>query len=366
MRVLYVAPMPPPITGHSIAAKVFFDHLRCSQFVLPINLSEGSLHDGTVTFKRVLAISKACSAIIRSAETVDVIYLTISESVSGNIKDLVFLGLAKIFSLKCVIHLHGGSFKENILNRSWILRVVNRFFLSRVDSVIISGPSHAGIFNGIVPGGRLHIVPNFAQDFVFAETETIKNKFSITANDDVRILYLGGMTYGKGYQILLEAYERLPPSVRPRFRLDFAGKFDSPAEERQFVARISPYPQIFYHGVVSDSEKAALFADAHIFCLPTAFLEGQPISILEAYASGCAVVTTDPPGVRDIFTPKKNGFSFPTGDALALKHIFECDGLRLDGLREIAMRNRALAEERFRETRFCQSLESRLIRVGCE
>jgi glycosyltransferase involved in cell wall biosynthesis len=366
MRVLYVAPMPPPITGHSIASKVFFNHLRRSHFILPINLSDGSLHDGTVTFKRVLAVLKACFAIIRSAKTVDVIYLTISESVSGNIKDLVFLSLANILSLNCVIHLHGGSFKENILNRFWFLRVANRFFLNRVDSAIISGPSHANIFNGVVPASRLYIVQNFAQDFIFAETEKIKNKFLKTANDEVRILYMGGMTRGKGYQILLEAYERLIPSVRPRFRLDFAGKFESPAEERQFVARISPYPQIFYHGVVSDSEKASLFAGAHIFCLPTEYLEGQPISILEAYAAGCAVVTTDPPGVRDIFTAEVNGFSFSAGDSLGLKHILEGHGLCLDRLQEIAMRNRGLAEERFRETRFCQSLESILMRVGRE
>ena len=55
--------------------------------------------------------------------------------------------------------------------------------------------------------------------------------------------------------------------------------------------------------------KEELLAQAHVFCLPTYYsYEGQPISILEAYASGCAVLTTDHSGIFDIFTPGMNGW----------------------------------------------------------
>ncbi|MEH1805669.1 glycosyltransferase family 4 protein [Nostoc sp.] len=40
-----------------------------------------------------------------------------------------------------------------------------------------------------------------------------------------------------------------------------------------------------------DLEKEKLFHDAHIFILPSRY-EGQPITILEALASGCAIITT--------------------------------------------------------------------------
>jgi glycosyltransferase involved in cell wall biosynthesis len=42
------------------------------------------------------------------------------------------------------------------------------------------------------------------------------------------------------------------------------------------------------------------------------YYEGQPISILEAYAAGCIVVTTGQPGILDIFKPYLNGYEIDT------------------------------------------------------
>jgi glycosyltransferase involved in cell wall biosynthesis len=52
-----------------------------------------------------------------------------------------------------------------------------------------------------------------------------------------------------------------------------------------------------------------MIEEAQVFCLPSyyAYSEGQPVSILEAYASGCYVVTTNHGGISDIFKDKVNG-----------------------------------------------------------
>jgi glycosyltransferase involved in cell wall biosynthesis len=43
--------------------------------------------------------------------------------------------------------------------------------------------------------------------------------------------------------------------------------------------------------------------------LPTYYpYEGQPISILEAYATGCVVITTAHAGIPDVFKDRVNGF----------------------------------------------------------
>ena len=47
---------------------------------------------------------------------------------------------------------------------------------------------------------------------------------------------------------------------------------------------------------------------AHVFCLPTSYLPGHPISILEAYSTGCVVLTTGQDGILDIFKDTINGF----------------------------------------------------------
>jgi glycosyltransferase involved in cell wall biosynthesis len=63
-----------------------------------------------------------------------------------------------------------------------------------------------------------------------------------------------------------------------------------------------------YHGdssaciIVDGPGKKNLFSEAHIFCLPTYYpYEGQPIAILEAFASGCVVITTNHSGISDFF-----------------------------------------------------------------
>jgi glycosyltransferase involved in cell wall biosynthesis len=76
----------------------------------------------------------------------------------------------------------------------------------------------------------------------------------------------------------------------------------------------------------------AVFAQAQIVCLPTYYGEGLPKSLLEAAASGCAIVTTDIPGCREIVQHGVTGWLVPARDigalADALRQAIEQPGLR--------------------------------------
>lgn len=63
---------------------------------------------------------------------------------------------------------------------------------------------------------------------------------------------------------------------------------------------------------------APYLAAATVFVLPTWYREGLPRTILEAMATGRAVVTTDAPGCRDAVSDGDNGFLVPVRDAAAL------------------------------------------------
>ncbi|CAB3678166.1 glycosyl transferase family 1 [Achromobacter piechaudii] len=65
------------------------------------------------------------------------------------------------------------------------------------------------------------------------------------------------------------------------------------------------------------SDIASLYAACHIAVLPS-YREGLPKSLIEAAASGRAVVTTDVPGCRDAIEPGKTGLLVPVRDAPAL------------------------------------------------
>ena len=61
-----------------------------------------------------------------------------------------------------------------------------------------------------------------------------------------------------------------------------------------------------------------ILASCHVVCLPTFYGEGLPKALLEAAASGRAIVTTDVPGCREIVRHGVNGWLVPPRDPEAL------------------------------------------------
>lgn len=72
---------------------------------------------------------------------------------------------------------------------------------------------------------------------------------------------------------------------------------------------------VVWHGHRSDVRP--LLAQAHVYVLPS-YREGTPRTILEAMATGRAVVTTDAPGCRQTVAEGETGFLVPVRDAQAL------------------------------------------------
>jgi glycosyltransferase involved in cell wall biosynthesis len=101
-----------------------------------------------------------------------------------------------------------------------------------------------------------------------------------------------------------------------------------------------------------------LLADAHILCLPTYYYEGQPIAILEAYATGCVVITTNHGGIPDIFEPGRNGFYVEKRSAKSIADIIETLLVQNGQLEQIAIRNNAIARNLYNKSRCLASLIS--------
>lgn len=68
---------------------------------------------------------------------------------------------------------------------------------------------------------------------------------------------------------------------------------------------------------------AKLFSKSNIVVLPSYYGEGLPKVLIEAAASGRAIVTTDHPGCRDAIEPDKTGLLVPVRDCVALADAIE-------------------------------------------
>ena len=175
----------------------------------------------------------------------------------------------------------------------------------------------------------------------------------------MRILYLSNMIPEKGYIYLKDAVQNLNSILDKKLYLDFAGNFITEEDKIKFLASISDDPYINYHGVVHGENKRQLLIRSHIFALPTFYpYEGQPISIIEAYAAGCAVLTTDHSGIFDIFTPALNGWQVDKASQKSVEAALAYCLANKAEVKKVGQFNAASAREKFTTERYNDELLS--------
>ena len=364
MKILFIGTLPDPITGQSLACRVLLEGLEKEHEVAVVDMGKASFRQGVSSLGRVWEVLKIIAAARRRRGAADVVYLTIAESRAGNAKDLLLYAACFSRLDRMVIHLHGGAGLRPLLaRRNRLTRAVNRFFLRRLGGVVVLGERHVDIFDGLVARERIHIVPNFAEDELFIDEAAIEEKFGRLA--PLRLLFLSNLLPGKGHRELVDAYAALTDEQRRTIEIDFAGGFESDAARAEFLRRIEGFPGIRYHGTVRGGAKRDLLWGAHVFCLPTYYpYEGQPISILEAYASGCAVITTDHSGIFDVFEPGENGLAVEKRSVESLARALATLAADPGSLGEIAHANLRHARENFRIPHFVESLSGLLRRIA--
>lgn len=356
MKILFIAPLPPPLGGHSLAAQVLYDDLKLTHEVAVVNFNKNSFKEGIDSIKRILEVIQILIEVWKKKKNADVVYLTISESFAGNIKDLFIYLICSAILSKIYIHLHGGSIRKLLWDRKPMLFNINKMFIKKFAGVIIEGESHNYIFSDIVNQNKIHIVPNFAQNYLFVTEEEIRIKFSNI--NPLRILFVSNMIEQKGYNDLVDAFFILSDEAKEKVRIHFAGRFEGDVQQRNFLTKISGIKQMQYHGIVEGFEKKELFSQAHVFCFPSYFLEGQGIVILEAYAAGCAVMTTGLAGISDIFSNEVNGYKIKPKSADSIKQVIEQLISSPDQLLSIGLANRKIAYDKYTTTIYNNSLKS--------
>jgi len=357
MRILFIAPLPPPITGQSVASSAILDQLNKKHNVSVVNFSKGTFRQGVNSIRRIIEVGQTLVSIIDGSRKSDVIYLTISQSTAGVLKDaIIYLCCYKKLDT-FVIHSHGNGIKKLVFERHFLLRVLTTFFYRRISRLIVLGPTHVPVFSEIMPEKKISIVFNYADDELFLDDSQIVSKCN-SVNSKINLLFLSNLLPGKGHWELLDAFISLPEHVKSRFSLTFAGGFESDIERNNFLARAADTPDVHYCGVVQKEKKIELFKMAHVFCLPTSYpYEGQPISILEAYASGCVVVTTAHAGIRDIFTDMVHGIEVDRQSPESISEAIVNISNNPEVLLKYGLSNALEARQKYRRERFSNSVE---------
>ncbi|UWX60784.1 glycosyltransferase family 4 protein [Chryseobacterium oranimense] len=356
MKILFIAPVPPPINGQSKASKVLLDALVEKHDVKIVNLSKSSLKNGVNSFGRFFEIFDILKDVKKKRNDNDIIYLSLAESFAGNMRDLAIYKLCKKDLSKTYIHMLGGAGMKEILSGKGWQKNMNAGFMEKLAGVIVEGPINYESFKRVVPEEKIHIVPNFAEDFLFVSDEEIETKFQNT--EPIQLLYLSNLIPGKGYNELADAYLKLTTEEQKQINISFVGGFENEESEKGFLEKINANAGFKYLGKFIDGdEKRKLYCQSHVFCLPTYYpFEGQPISILEGYATGCVVITSNHSGIPFIFKDNENGFMVEKKSVPSLVDALKKLISKKDSLKEIAFHNRNEALEKYRTSIYQQKV----------
>jgi glycosyltransferase involved in cell wall biosynthesis len=133
--------------------------------------------------------------------------------------------------------------------------------------------------------------------------------------DGPLIVYTGRLEHQKRVDLLIDAWKMLNAEQRFSGNVIIVG---TGSLESDLKARATP--DIHFIGPVDDVSPYLEAAD--IFVLPSN-AEGISGSMLEAMATGLAIVVTNVGAASSVVTPMKNGILIPSGDAQSLKQALD-------------------------------------------
>lgn len=161
----------------------------------------------------------------------------------------------------------------------------------------------------------------------------------------IRFLLIARLLGDKGVREYVEASRRVR-ILHPETVFALAGWIDDnpDAISQHELDAWTKEDSILFLGRLSDVRTA--IADCSVYVLPS-YREGTPRTVLEAMASGRAVITTDTPGCRETVVDGENGFLVPikSVDALvgAMQRFINDPAL----IEQMGQRSRALAENKY-------------------
>lgn len=318
-KILMIGPFPGSLNGQTIANQTAFEGLSAMYNVERINtLKENTFTDkskqGKFIFSKFFRILKELLNEIKIIfkGNYDVVYMTSGQSFLGFMRFAPYMLTCIIKGIPYYNHIHGGYFRKMYDSQNRFKQKLLNFFIKKSTGMIVLGNSLRGMFKGILQEDKIYVCENGVQDDVVATEDEIKEKIERYKKDTKkRVIYLSNLMVEKGILDLLKASEKFNDD---EIEFNLAGAIE-PSIKNIVEDYLKRYPnKIKYHGIVRGEEKKKLLLENYIFILPS-YDEGQPISILEAYATGCAVITDESVGgIKDIFQDGINGVSIKNRD----------------------------------------------------
>ena len=245
-------------------------------------------------------------AVARLHGCVDLVHINLASN-GSTYRKLIVAGWARALGIPYVIHLHGAEYRSFWSpDDTWLSRRIHAMF-RQASRIVVLGSPWQDFVAGRVPGARdrIVVVPNAVAQPRLPH---------VGGETGVHILFLGRIEKRKGVPYLIRALASMREVEG--WRATIAGDGEVEALRGQ-IADLGLSARVTVPGWLGPDETARLLATGDILTLPS-LSENLPMSIIEAMASGLAVIATPVGAVEDIVTDGETGLLIPPADDVAL------------------------------------------------
>lgn len=307
LRVAIVAPSLSILGGQSVQAHELLQGLSrepsIEPWLVPINPEPpGPLKPMVrVKYLRTLATQLTYWPLLcREIARADVVHVFSASYFSFLLAPLPAMTVARWWRRPVLLNYHSGEAPDH-LRRSRIARAA----LKAVAHNVVPSPFLAGVFAQF--GIAAEVIPNVVE----------RSRFRYRHRERLRPRLLSTRNFEPLYNVActLRAFRRVQ-DARPDATLTLVGAgSQAPALER--LARDLGLRHVRFLGRVPPAEMARHYAEADIY-VQTPDIDNMPVSVLEAFASGLPVVSTEAGGVPALVTHEVHGLLTPLDDDAAV------------------------------------------------
>jgi glycosyltransferase involved in cell wall biosynthesis len=358
MKVLMIGPFPPILNGVTISNDFLFRSLiERGRKVSKINTETGKIasrQGDRISLSKILTFLSIYKNIFQIFGK-SVVYITIGQTFWGLAKYAPFMVLCKVLGIPYVLHIHGGYICDAYNQMPSNKKRLFRFLIGKSVRVIALSTSLAKQIQDTFPKTNVAVVENFY------DPELIKPTLPRTDHKAPHFLFLSNLMLGKGILEFLDALIILKKHEQLEFKVSIAGSIEKGIGKILSHKVKELADSVHFFGIADFQKKKELLYWSDIFVLPTWYImEGQPLSIIEAYVTGNIVVSTHQGGIKDI-SNYETFYKVATKDAGKLAEALKSlNNQRADLKGKMQIVSQQCAE-RFAPERFCTAIDEILL-----
>ena len=308
VRVLIVAASLDILGGQAVQAERLIRHLQNEPSLrvsfLPINPRLPGILRKLQSIKYVRTITTSILYILnllREVRKYDVIHIFSASYLSFLIAPTPAILVSKLYGKKILLNYHSGEAEDHL--QRW--RRSTMPILNLVDKVVVPSEYLVRVFAkfGIEACAIFNVID--------------LDRFEFRLRAPLRPVFLSNRNLEAHYGVdcVLRAFAYIQRDV-PEAVLTVVGD----GSQRQALENLATelhLEQTTFTGRVEHEEINRQYSASDIY-LNASKIDNQPLSILEAFACGLPVVTTDAGGIPDIVTDEATGFVVPVGECESL------------------------------------------------